>query len=397
MLKLRAPTSLSIRVLASRIAGVRNFSKDYDSSDDEREIKSKEKKPNTKKKIESQSTSPQSKPTDTDTVEEPAINRLNRLLASMPTEDSFSFANKKNNFTMARPGDAHKKRKEELKRETASKDIFVAAKRVASLASDGEQNQQIESELLAKLLGHSKDEGVIDKSNSDTPTKPAAEMSLSELIVGMKIDRSQAPQEQSRGEFVRRSIAAKAQQQQLKQGQSFGVRKERKREAATYTGSVNLFGSEPMGIFKNAAELRDVPDILSTWAHLQQNELKLLVTHPPANYFEKLALWTEQGKVWRFPIDNEQDLTEEVDVDFSEHIFLEQHLESWCPDKGPIRHYMELVCVGLSKNPYITAKDKKEHILWYRDYFESKKDLLRDLIAQEKDGKTSGEQKKINA
>lgn len=214
----------------------------------------------------------------------------------------------------------------------------------------------------------------------------------SELIVGMKIDRTQQPKEQSRGEFVRRAIAAKTQQE----GQPPRARKERKREAANYTGSVNLFGSEPLGIFKNKAELRESPDMLNTWAHLQQNELKLLVTHPPANYFEKLILWTEQGKVWRFPIDNEQDLRDEVNVDFSEHIFLEQHLEGWCPEKGPIRHYMELVCVGLSKNPYLTAKEKKEHILWYRDYFEAKKDILKDLIAQEKKPK-GVQQKEVKA
>ena len=31
---------------------------------------------------------------------------------------------------------------------------------------------------------------------------------------------------------------------------------------------------------------------------------------------------------------------------------------------------MELVCVGLSKNPYISAEKKIEHIKWYKEYFE---------------------------
>ncbi|XP_011178149.2 28S ribosomal protein S31, mitochondrial [Zeugodacus cucurbitae] len=392
MLMLSRTTSLSIRVLATRIAGARNYSKDYDSSDDEKESKTKQNKPKDAKKAETQSKTTTGAAVDA--TEEPAITRLNRLLASMPTENTFALPNKKNNVTLPRPGDAHKKRKEESKKELESKDIFVAAKRVASLAGDGEQNQQIESELLAKLLGHKQDEKDVEVTDATNKANP--ELSLSELIVGMKIDRSQPPKELTRGEFVRRSIAAKTKPHQQGQ-QTTNVRKERKREAATYTGSVNLFGSEPLGIFKNATELRDVPDILSTWAHLQQNELKLLVTHPPANYFEKLALWTEQGKVWRFPIDNEQDLSDEAEVDFSEHIFLEQHLEPWCPEKGPIRHYMELVCVGLSKNPYITAKEKKEHILWYRDYFEAKKDILRDLISQEQKPKASGEQKKLSS
>ncbi|XP_039966582.1 28S ribosomal protein S31, mitochondrial [Bactrocera tryoni] len=394
MIMLSRTSSLSIRVLVSRIAGARNYSKDYDSSDDEKEPKSKQKKSKDVKKAEIQHTATPNK-AEVESTEEPAITRLNRLLSSMPTENNYSLANKNNNVTLPRPGDAHKKRKEESKKETETKDIFVAAKRVASLAGDGEQNQQIESELLAKLLGHNQEEKDINKSNDAASNNASSELSLSELIVGMKIDRSQPPKELTRGEFVRRSIAAKSKPHRQQDQQS--VRKERKREAATYTGSVNLFGSEPLGIFKNAAELRDVPDILTTWAHLHKNELKLLVTHPPANYFEKLALWTEQGKVWRFPIDNEQDLSEEANVDFSEHIFLDQHLEPWCPEKGPIRHYMELVCVGLSKNPYITAKEKKEHILWYRDYFEAKKDILKDLISQEKKPGASGEQKKLSS
>lgn len=387
-------SSLTIRVLAARIAGARNCSKDYDSSDDEKEPKSKQQKNKDVKEAGTQPTTTPSK-ADVESTEEPAITRLNRLLASMPTENAYSLANKNNNVTLPRPGDARKKRKEETKQEIESRDIYVAAKRVASLAGDGEQKQQIESELLAKLLGHNQEEKDVNKQNNAESSNTSSELSLSELIVGMKIDRSQPPKELSRGEFVRRSIAAKTKPHQQQDQQS--VQKERKREAATYTGSVNLFGSEPLGIFKNTADLRDVPDILTTWAHLQKNELKLLVTHPPANYFEKLALWTEQGKVWRFPIDNEQDLSDEANVDFSEHIFLEQHLEPWCPEKGPIRHYMELVCVGLSKNPYITAKEKKEHILWYRDYFEAKKDILKDLISQEKKPSTSGEQKQLSS
>lgn len=65
---------------------------------------------------------------------------------------------------------------------------------------------------------------------------------------------------------------------------------------------------------------------------------------------------------------------------FTEHVFLERHLQSWCPTKGPVRHFMELVCVGLSKNPYYTVTQKKEHIEWFRDYFAEKKELLESVI-----------------
>jgi small subunit ribosomal protein S31 len=73
--------------------------------------------------------------------------------------------------------------------------------------------------------------------------------------------------------------------------------------------------------------------------------------------------------------------TEELEVYFTEHVFLEHHLEPWCPEKGPVRHFMELVCVGLSKNPYITLQMKLEHINWFRDYFDKKRQILQDTGA----------------
>lgn len=74
-------------------------------------------------------------------------------------------------------------------------------------------------------------------------------------------------------------------------------------------------------------------------------------------------------------------IEKEQNVHFTEHVFLDAHLEGWCPRKGPIRHFMELVCVGLSKNAFYTVQEKKEHIMWYKEYFESKKDLLTEVGA----------------
>lgn len=144
-----------------------------------------------------------------------------------------------------------------------------------------------------------------------------------------------------------------------------------------------MFGSEPLAIFKVDHLIESNDDPLTTWSHLEKSELN--ISNPPSNYFEKMILWSEQGKVWNFPIDNEQGLETEANVNFSEHIFLEEHLEGWCPTRGPIKHFMELVCVGLSKNPYISAKEKKDHIMWFRDYFEEKKDLLSEVILMDKD------------
>ncbi len=36
---------------------------------------------------------------------------------------------------------------------------------------------------------------------------------------------------------------------------------------------------------------------------------------------------------------------------------------------GPVRHFMELVVTGLSKNPHYSAQEKREYVQWYRKYF----------------------------
>lgn len=82
----------------------------------------------------------------------------------------------------------------------------------------------------------------------------------------------------------------------------------------------------------------------------------------------------------KFDALNELGMDDEAKNYFTEHVFLEKHLESWCPTKGPVKHFMELVCVGLSKNPNYTVTQKKEHIEWYRDYFAGKKELLESVI-----------------
>ena len=55
---------------------------------------------------------------------------------------------------------------------------------------------------------------------------------------------------------------------------------------------------------------------------------------------------------------------------FIEHVFLERHIEEWCPQSGPLRDFMEAVCTTLSKNAFMTAEKKLYYINWFRDYFD---------------------------
>ncbi|XP_078036734.1 mitochondrial ribosomal protein S31 [Augochlora pura] len=128
---------------------------------------------------------------------------------------------------------------------------------------------------------------------------------------------------------------------------------------------------------------------LDTWESCEKKCMHIIMNYWPENAFQEMIQWTEEGKLWKFPIDNEQGMDEERNIHFSEHVFLERHLTEWCPTVGPIRHFMELVCVGLSKNPYLTVQEKYDHIMWYKEFFESKNDLLKKLgiaeIAQNKE------------
>lgn len=74
----------------------------------------------------------------------------------------------------------------------------------------------------------------------------------------------------------------------------------------------NLFGGAPLNIFTNVQQLSEGTQqsedtqLLQTWKRLGKQELKVITTKAPRNYFEKMIMWTEQGYVWHFPIDNEQ-------------------------------------------------------------------------------------------
>ena len=55
-------------------------------------------------------------------------------------------------------------------------------------------------------------------------------------------------------------------------------------------------------------------------------------------------------------------------TEFHEHIFLDHLLEDF-PRTGPIRVFMELVILGLSKNHHMSVAVKHRHIEAFRKYF----------------------------
>ena len=67
---------------------------------------------------------------------------------------------------------------------------------------------------------------------------------------------------------------------------------------------------------------------------------------------------------------------------FHQHVFLMDQIADF-PRRGPIRHFMELVLIGLSRNPHLTVQQKHEHIDWFRQYFKEKQDVLKEALGED--------------
>ncbi|KAL4716824.1 hypothetical protein ACJJTC_012635 [Scirpophaga incertulas] len=291
--------------------------------------------------------------------------KIQDLLKLMLSESKISEKEYRDKFVTA-PEKPPKVKKEsgviETKTEKIEESITKAAGEVAQAL--GGDIKQTESELLSKVLGK------INKSST----------SLSDILIGMKVDRSKETDEPqpTRGQQVRR-IVDKARDLPTMRYQTKNTRETKpwSMKNVQETISVSLHSNDSLGIF--TSKEANYGTQLDVWETLQERQLTLATTQPPTNYFEKMIQWTEQGKVWKFPINNEQGLEQEQNVHFSEHVFLDAHLEGWCPTRGPVRHFMELVCTGLSKNAFYTIQEKKDHIMWYKEYFESKKSILKEV------------------
>ncbi|KAJ7341517.1 hypothetical protein JRQ81_005708 [Phrynocephalus forsythii] len=196
---------------------------------------------------------------------------------------------------------------------------------------------------------------------------------ISKIVTNMKVEKEQPTQNPTR---------LSSQIWLDDRGQMYKAKNGRKRRL--YTG-------KGLEIFTPAAETADAlqPATAPTLWDLELAKQIAAVYQPsPDNAFEEMIQWTKEGKLWEFPINNEAGFVD--DAEFHEHIFLEKYLDEF-PKEGPIRHFMELVTCGLSKNPHLSVKEKVEHIYWFRDYFKEKEELLKEIEAHEKEALAKSE------
>ncbi|NXC53275.1 RT31 protein, partial [Aleadryas rufinucha] len=244
-------------------------------------------------------------------------------------------------------------------------ELVKAASAVAS--SLPHDKKQTESELLAQLRRH---EETTDKQ------KKGGTINIRNVISEMTVKR-QTPAQRSARLSGRISL-------QLDED---GLRIRPERSSAQSLDSRRYFCcvrfhlkvGKRLNIFTKATEPEHTLKTVSSptiWDLEFAKEVAAVTAQPPRNGFEEMIQWTKEGILWEFPIDNEVGM--EDDAEFHEHIFLDKHLKGF-PKEGPIRHFMELVICGLSKNPYLSVKQKVEHIEWFQKYFEEKKELLQEI------------------
>lgn len=245
-------------------------------------------------------------------------------------------------------------------RATLNPALVAAASAAASTLPN---SQQAESELLQQLRRHEAE---------PEAQRRADRQSIGDIISDMKVGKRQMGRSNSRpsnqirfdddgrGYTEDRSITSELVN---------GIH----RRKSSFTGKrLNIFTP---GMEQESSEMGP-----TLWDIDLANQIIQSTNQMPRNGFEEMIQWTKEGKLWQYPINNEAGLDEEACVPFHEHVFLEKHLESF-PRQGPVRHFMELVITGLSKNHHLTVQQKQEHIAWFRDYFQQKDDVMKEAQA----------------
>ncbi|XP_077014142.1 small ribosomal subunit protein mS31 isoform X1 [Tamandua tetradactyla] len=240
--------------------------------------------------------------------------------------------------------------------ESLNPELVAAASAVAeSLPFD---KQTTKSELLRQLRQHEEE----SRAQKDGERQ---KVSFSNIISDMKVARSTTARLSTRPEH----------HIQFDEGpENFVVKR-----TADFRKRKTIFKGKRLDIFDIKAVAEEAPETAtspSLWDVEFAKQLATVNQQPFQNGFEEMIQWTKEGKLWEFPINNEAGFDDDGS-EFHEHIFLDKYLEDF-PKQGPIRHFMELVTCGLSKNPYLSVKQKVEHIEWFRNYFNEKRDILKE-------------------
>ena len=292
-------------------------------------------------------------------------------------------------------------RSEIPKTDDLDESVVRATREVSKLSSN---KTSTESQLLMKLKQVAKESKEAKRENE------VSGESVESLFSGLRIDKPLGKHKQKTVETLKSGQDLSMEQMAFLQKRA-KLRRDKSAEKLSET-SVDLHSGIPLGIFDGPMTDSTDKDLITTWRACNRRELEILSRPPPRNALEEMIVQTKEGKLWQFPVDNEQgELYYEAvsvghqcacaavypvylhnttcfviasfqqqhfniagldysDDPFYNHVFLDHNLEGWCPRSGPVRNFMETICLGLSQNPYMSSEKKVDTIMWFKDYFE---------------------------
>jgi len=282
--------------------------------------------------------------------------------------------------------DATAKRAEKLVKE------LRGAAEDAAKSMPGGNWEKTSTDLLSRLLSHQgqgadSKEGS-KKSKKGSPKKMTEDDNM-DNVDEPKVDDNMDHVDEPKEKMVQQRPSSSNLLSSMKTAEKQDDRINRGSFQSTAT-PYTIFGGERLNIFDvekiNEKKLQEGTPAAVSYPIYEERKaelIKIALGGLSRNAFEDQIEMTKQGKLWNFPVDNEQDMHDERKFAFHEHVFLERHLAGRFPATGPVRRFMELVCVGLSKNPFLTVPEKMAHIQWYSDYFIEKQDILARELGEE--------------
>ena len=187
----------------------------------------------------------------------------------------------------------------------STKDINIdMVEATRDVAKKFKEPVKAESELLKRLKQVSRE---TDQAKGENEVSGE---NLDSLFGDMKIDRPVTARFKKPAENLKNA----SERQQLSMEQMAFLQKRAKLRRADQASkqvetSVDLESGVTLGIFTGPVTASSDSEMLRTWRRCQERELGILSTPPPRNALEEMILQTKQGKLWQFPVNNEQGKT----------------------------------------------------------------------------------------
>ena len=171
-------------------------------------------------------------------------------------------------------------------------------KDVAKLSSNSKQRNRAESELLLRLKQLNKDTVEAKRENEVSGEE------MNSILSDMKVDKPLSKRKQTN---LDRSEKTDLSMEQVAFLQKRAKLRRQKGAKDELKSTIDLKSGIPMGIFTGPMEeSQQEAEMIKTWKACRDRELDILSRPPPRNALDEMILQTKQGKLWHFPISNEQ-------------------------------------------------------------------------------------------